>query len=64
MEQLLPLTTLYSRYLCPISISELKRLRALGLEVETAEHAWVHGRSLYVTDPEGNQAELVCRVCG
>jgi catechol-2,3-dioxygenase len=40
--------------------NELKRLRALGLEVETAEHAWVHWRSLYLTDPEGNQVELVC----
>ena len=40
--------------------NELKRLRALGLEVETAKHAWVHWRSLYVTDPEGNQVELVC----
>jgi catechol-2,3-dioxygenase len=39
---------------------EKKRLQALGLEVETAEHAWVHWRSLYVTDPEGNQVELVC----
>jgi catechol-2,3-dioxygenase len=39
---------------------ELNRLRALGLEVETAEHAWVHWRSLYLTDPEGNQVELVC----
>jgi len=39
---------------------ELKRLRDLGLEVETTEHAWVHWRSLYVTDPEGNQVELVC----
>ena len=39
---------------------ELKRLRGLGLQVETAEHAWVHWRSLYVTDPEGNQVELVC----
>ena len=39
---------------------ELKRLRALGFEVETAEHAWVHWRSLYVTDPEGNQVEFVC----
>jgi catechol-2,3-dioxygenase len=34
---------------------ERKRLEALGLQVETAEHAWVHWRSLYVTDPEGNQ---------
>jgi catechol 2,3-dioxygenase-like lactoylglutathione lyase family enzyme len=40
--------------------NELKRLRALGFEVETVEHAWVHWRSLYVTDPEGNQVELVC----
>ena len=41
-------------------VDEKKRLEALGLEVETAEHAWVHWRSLYVTDPEGNQVELVC----
>jgi catechol-2,3-dioxygenase len=39
---------------------EKKRLEALGLKVETSEHAWVHWRSLYVTDPEGNQVELVC----
>ena len=39
---------------------ELKRLRGMGLQVETAEHTWVHWRSLYVTDPEGNQVELVC----
>jgi catechol 2,3-dioxygenase-like lactoylglutathione lyase family enzyme len=40
--------------------AEKKRLEGLGLHVETAEHAWVHWRSLYVTDPEGNQVELVC----
>jgi catechol 2,3-dioxygenase len=39
---------------------EKKRLKGLGLQVETTEHAWVHWRSLYVTDPEGNQVELVC----
>ena len=39
---------------------EKKRLEGLGLQVETVEHAWVHWRSLYVTDPEGNQVELVC----
>jgi catechol-2,3-dioxygenase len=39
---------------------ERKRLESLGLQVETAEHAWVHWRSLYVSDPEGNQVELVC----
>jgi catechol-2,3-dioxygenase len=40
--------------------SELSRLKSWGLQVETAEHAWVHWRSLYVTDPEGNLVELVC----
>ncbi|HEY4312021.1 MAG TPA: VOC family protein [Pirellulales bacterium] len=40
--------------------SELARLRGLGLSVETAEHAWVQWRSIYVRDPEGNQVELVC----
>jgi catechol-2,3-dioxygenase len=40
--------------------SELARLKQLGLEIETAEHAWVQWRSIYVRDPEGNQVELVC----
>jgi catechol-2,3-dioxygenase len=40
--------------------AELKRLQASGLAVETAEHAWVHWRSLYVNDPEDNRVELVC----
>jgi catechol-2,3-dioxygenase len=40
--------------------SERSRLASLGLAIETAEHAWVHWRSLYVRDPEGNQVELVC----
>ena len=39
---------------------EKKRLEGLGFQVETVEYAWVHWRSLYVTDPEGNQVELVC----
>jgi catechol-2,3-dioxygenase len=41
-------------------LDERKRLESLGLQVETAEHAWVHWRSLYVSDPEGNLVELVC----
>jgi catechol 2,3-dioxygenase-like lactoylglutathione lyase family enzyme len=40
--------------------AEKKRLECLGLTVTTAEHAWVHWRSLYVADPEGNRVELVC----
>ncbi len=40
--------------------AEKNRLERLGLSVQTAEHAWVHWRSLYVTDPEGHSVELVC----
>ena len=39
---------------------ERKRLEGHGLEVTLADHAWVHWRSLYVEDPEGNTVELVC----
>jgi catechol 2,3-dioxygenase-like lactoylglutathione lyase family enzyme len=39
---------------------EKTRLEALGVEVVTTTHAWVHWRSLYVHDPEGNEVELVC----
>ena len=39
---------------------EKNRLERLGLNVETAEHAWVHWRSMYFRDPEGNYVELVC----
>ena len=39
---------------------EKERLKQLGLDVETQEHEWVHWRSLYIPDPEGNLVELVC----
>ena len=39
---------------------ERQRLSERGLAVRTAEHGWVHWRSLYVDDPEGNTVELVC----
>jgi catechol-2,3-dioxygenase len=40
--------------------TENERLTNLGLDVETDEHSWVHYRSLYITDPEGNVVEFVC----
>lgn len=40
--------------------SERVRLEGLGLAVTQSEHAWIHWRSLYFDDPEGNQVELVC----
>ena len=39
---------------------EKKRLESLGLKVEAVEHEWLHVRSLYFSDPEGNLLELVC----
>jgi len=39
---------------------EMKRLEGLGLDVRAAEHAWLHVRSLYFADPEGNLLALVC----
>mgnify|MGYP001329806431 CR=1 FL=1 len=41
-------------------IPEKDRLQHLGLDVETQEHDWMHWRSLYVIDPEGDLVELVC----
>jgi catechol-2,3-dioxygenase len=41
-------------------LSEKYRLERLGLDVSTAEHPWVHWRSLYVSDPEGKLVEWVC----
>ncbi len=40
--------------------TEKQRLEHLGLPVRTADHAWVRWRSIYVTDREGNEVELVC----
>ena len=40
--------------------AERRRLEALGLAVTTTTHGWVHWRSLYVEDPDGNSVELVC----
>jgi catechol-2,3-dioxygenase len=40
--------------------SERTRLEALGCKLTFANHDWVHWRSLYVHDPEGNNVELVC----
>ena len=36
------------------------RLESLGLQVRATEHAWLHVRSLYFADPEGNLLEFVC----
>ena len=40
--------------------AEKRRLEALGLTVTTATHEWLHWRSLYIADSDGNTVELVC----
>ena len=38
---------------------EKRRLEALGLKVRAVDHEWLHVRSLYFSDPEGNLLEFV-----
>jgi catechol-2,3-dioxygenase len=40
--------------------SEKRRLEGLGLKVNATEHEWLHVRSMYFSDPEGNLLEFVC----
>jgi catechol-2,3-dioxygenase len=40
--------------------AERTRLEALGCRLKFADHDWVHWRSLYLYDHEGNNVELVC----
>lgn len=38
----------------------LTHLAGLGIETDTAVHAWIGWRSIYFRDPEENTVELVC----
>lgn len=40
--------------------TEKHRLEQLGISLHTSQHTWVHWRSLYFHDPEGNLVEYVC----
>lgn len=40
--------------------SEKRRLEGLGLKVNATVHEWIHVRSMYFSDPEGNLLEFVC----
>ena len=39
--------------------SEKMRLEGLGLKVDATVHEWLHVRSMYFSDPEGNRLEFV-----
>ncbi len=41
--------------------SERQRLVELGVDVQATTHEWLHVRSLYFPDPEGNLLEFVAR---
>jgi catechol-2,3-dioxygenase len=40
--------------------SEKSRLEGLGVKVNATVHEWLHIRSMYFSDPEGNLLEFVC----
>ena len=40
-------------------VSEKERLEGLGINVRAVDHPWLHVRSLYFSDPEGNLLEFV-----
>jgi catechol-2,3-dioxygenase len=40
--------------------AEKMRLEDLGLKVKATTHEWLHVRSMYFSDPEGNLLEFVC----
>ena len=42
------------------SASDLAGLKSKPFGLKFATHGWVHWRSLYVRDAEGNNVELVC----
>lgn len=39
--------------------SEKMRLKGLGLKINATVHEWLHVRSIYFYDPEGNHLEFV-----
>lgn len=63
-EQLNPEQTTLHHFALNISLEdyagEKKRLESLGIKVHAVVHEWLHVRSLYFSDPEGNLIELVC----
>lgn len=40
--------------------AEVDRLKSLGVDIQSAEHARFGWRSIYLFDPDGNSVELVC----
>jgi len=62
-EQLSPAETTLHHIALNISLEDFEaekmRLEGLGLKVTATVHEWIHVRSLYFPDPEGNLLEFV-----
>ncbi len=41
--------------------SEKARLESLGFEVRGGQHPVIPSRTMYITDPDGNEVELICK---
>lgn len=41
--------------------SEQARFKSLGFEVRSGEHPIIPSRTMYITDPDGNEVELICK---
>jgi catechol 2,3-dioxygenase len=39
---------------------EVARLQGLGIEVRSGKHPLFSSRTVYITDPDGNEVELIC----
>ncbi len=40
---------------------EQARLKELGLEVRTGQHPVIPSRTMYISDPDDNEVELICK---
>ena len=63
-EQLNPAETTLHHIALNVALEDLEsekmRLEGLGLKVNATVHEWIHVRSMYFSDPEGNLLEFVC----
>jgi len=63
-EQLSPAETTLHHIALNVALEDFEaenmRLEGLGLQVDATVHEWLHVRSLYFPDPEGNLLEFVC----
>lgn len=45
---------------CESFDAEVARLQELGLEIRTGQHPFLPSKTVYISDPDGNEVELIC----